>query len=149
MTTATAPRAKRKLPPATLPPDPTFDYTPCHQPPRPAAPPPRPQPPTPTPAPFQQEQGTFEMWVNADGDRYHITRAEYDTPSWRFAGNHGQNLVVLDDDGWHCSCKGFTTYGMSCNQGRGCKHIRLVVAISTNFTAAAPSAQDIEEEVNF
>ena len=85
------------------------------------------------PAGRRQQTHTFTITFTVEGTDYFVIPLHPDADvavrAFRFKKSSGESYDVrLDAEGhFGCECKGFLRWGM-CRDGRGCKHIKCLVA---------------------
>ena len=82
------------------------------------------------PAAPQKKRCVFTITFHIDGDDYKVIPIPVEPPQKAFRFKKGDVTydVLLNEEGrYSCECKGFLRYGM-CKDGRGCRHIRTLVA---------------------
>jgi hypothetical protein len=91
----------------------------------------------------------FRMEVVIAEDRYVISPVVGANPdialiAWRFKKMTGKQMKLhyvhlTPERQWECDCEGFERWGMKANGGKGCRHVRVIVAL-VNACKEAPHA---------
>jgi hypothetical protein len=92
----------------------------------------------------------FRLEVVIGEDRYVISPVVGANPevaliAWRFKKTTGKQLKLhyvhlTPQRQWECDCEGFERWGMRANGGKGCRHVRVAVAL-VNACKEAPHAR--------